>query len=241
LTQTNVHCLAASGNRIYAGSWTGGLAYSSDQGLNWTAADSGLPSAPIKSLIWGPSGLVAGTHQGTYLSQDSGRTWSAAKTGLVNLQVSGLLRSGNRLLVATGTGVYRSDDSAASWTGPGAGLSGVVWGLAQHSGRIFAATGTGVFVSEDQGNAWQRLGQTWEGGGVDAMAVLGDTLLAGTRNRGIWRFDLSNPTFVRSPRARPNRSSTAASFAKEMKGTPGFITEKGLLRDAEGAGCPSDA
>ena len=67
---------------MYAGSSTGNLFRSTDEGLTWTIKKTGLPLTYIQLILEHKGNLFAGTPVGVYVSTNRGETWSAANTGL---------------------------------------------------------------------------------------------------------------------------------------------------------------
>ncbi|HWW03458.1 MAG TPA: LamG-like jellyroll fold domain-containing protein [Candidatus Acidoferrum sp.] len=82
-----------------------------DGGTNWTNLSSGLPAAPLHSVVVAPfnsSYVYVGSDLGVFGSADQGLTWSPANEGPANVQVLNLAWARNYLLAAThGRGAYR--------------------------------------------------------------------------------------------------------------------------------------
>jgi photosystem II stability/assembly factor-like uncharacterized protein len=87
---------------------------STDGGLTWRAASSGLPNVPIQKLLAAPNDasgntLYAATFLGVYRTTDGGASWSQVGAGLPTVEVSDLYmpRDGSFLRAATyGRGVW---------------------------------------------------------------------------------------------------------------------------------------
>jgi hypothetical protein len=179
-----VNALAASGNAIFAGGWSdsiappppgggdgslanygAGIFLSTNNGTNWTAANSGLPAdAWVHSFAMSGNTIFAGitiletyntgTGGGIFSSADNGSNWNAADSGLpMDLLVSSLAVSGNTIFAGTDSGVFLSTNNGTSWKAANSGLPIGPW--------------------------------------VSSLAVSGSNLFAGTTGDGVWRRPLS--------------------------------------------------
>ena len=81
---------------------------STDNGISWTAADSGLTNTFIYSFAVSNTNLFAGTDGGVFLSTNSGTSWTAVNSGLPDdEEVRSLAVSGTNLFAGTsGSGVW---------------------------------------------------------------------------------------------------------------------------------------
>jgi len=95
------HSFVVSGQNLFAGSQ--GVFRSSDNGKNWTVANSNSLNAEVISLALIDTDLFAGTaNQGVFLSTNNGRNWTAVNTGLpMNTAVSALIAIGSSLFAGT--------------------------------------------------------------------------------------------------------------------------------------------
>lgn len=164
---------------IYAGS-PAGLFRSTDFGATWKPVGTGLPPAPVKSLLADRNGaVIALTESGeVFRSADAGGRWSRLGATLPNpVRAVSLDASGDGSLWASaGRGLFRSADGGRSWVRlgtPAAEPAGFVAssvaaaeGLAVVSGeaavfpdQIHSLT----FASSDHGVSWTRLHQSVEG------------------------------------------------------------------------------
>jgi hypothetical protein len=157
-----ISSLAVSATNIYAGGGGGypgygGVFRSTDNGINWTAARTGLLNAGVFALAVSGSNLFAGTDSGVFLTTDNGTSWTAVNKGLpkdtydttLYAAVNSLALSGQNLFAGTYRGVFLSMDNGTTWNKVNLGLNDTtVYCLALDATYLFAGTQTGV---------WRRL------------------------------------------------------------------------------------
>ena len=121
-----------------------GIYRSSNNGANWTAADSGLSGPGLYSLAAKGTSLFAGTSwsAGVFTSTDNGASWTEANTGLPWFDIRSLLVNGRNLFAGTDLGgVFLSTDNGNSWTDVNLGLTDLeVFSLAADDANLFAGT-----------------------------------------------------------------------------------------------------
>jgi photosystem II stability/assembly factor-like uncharacterized protein len=187
---------------VYATACTG-IYHSTDGATQWTKLN-GIPfsSRRTRAFAQGEDAklLLAGTTEGLWISQDSGDSWyrMTSKELVVNAVIE--QRGGTIILGTEGAGVLRSSDRGRTWVASNSGFSErFVFKLLfdDAGGRVVVAVWDdrrygGVFVSPRVGGPWTRMGEGLDGRQVLSLALLGNTIFAGT-DAGI---------FVREPGAR---------------------------------------
>jgi ligand-binding sensor domain-containing protein len=167
---------------------------SSDDGLNWTAVNSGLTRTRVLSLTISGNAVYAGTDNGLFRSTNQGVAWTEVCAGLTDRYIValGIAPDDTTLLAATSSGVFRSSiaggNQGQSWTPVTNGLPErtVALTFAQQRNRMLAGTVNGFFVSEDNGANWRQINSGLLTLQVGALAVSDDTVLAGTRSGGVF-------------------------------------------------------
>ncbi len=166
--------------RVLAGTASGGLWISADEGATWSANNDFLPNLSISALVFDPSNpaiVYAGTGEasaglvgaGVFKSADGGNTWqSLAATNpdanadwrFVNrlaidpARPSTLLAGVTNLDLATG-GIYRSADGGASWSRVSAARALDLAFDPFDSGNVLAGLDDGTLLhSRDAGLTW---------------------------------------------------------------------------------------
>lgn len=136
----------------------GGGIYSSTDGVNWTASNTGLDQgATIYEIAEVDGKLFALSNLDLYESTDGGANWTSVgpSSGVYN----GLFehQNGRWLMHTFPAGIRASDDKGATWTTvsstiKGSNICGFIQGTAD---TIYAYTSSnGVFYSVDAGDNW---------------------------------------------------------------------------------------
>ena len=154
-----VRGFAVSGTNLVAGTDNGGILLSTNNGTNWTSANTGLSTAAINVFAVFGTNLFAGAWTaGVLRSTNSGASWTTVNSGIIYTDVYSLIVSGTNLFAGTdGGGVYRSTNNGTSWTAVNAGLTAgyKVNGLAVSGTNLFAGNyGGGVYRSTNAGTSW---------------------------------------------------------------------------------------
>jgi photosystem II stability/assembly factor-like uncharacterized protein len=186
-------------NTIYTFDSTNGISKSTDGGMSWNPANSGLPScstcSPARPVMvfalaidpLNPSTLYAGTSEGIVKSVDGATSWSPAN--------SGLPLGANPVLVNPGQYVVPVFPLIIDPQNPST-LYAVAHGSAVASGTgVTVYARGGMFKSTDGGGSWDRAGsglpESAGGAGVEVQNLAIDpqnpmTLYAGGTN-GIFK------------------------------------------------------
>ena len=206
VTSLAVSLSGLCGTNLFAGSIDGGydgvgISRSTDNGISWTAVDSGLTNPWIYSLAaytngGGPSIVFAGVQNGgVFVSTDEGANWTLPSNTLANTITTALAvmpndRDGVNLLAGTqGSGVFLSTDNGASWTQ--IGLPNTVVSSFVVSGKsIFTSSNQGVFLSTNDGANWNPVNSGLNNTDIRWLTVGGVYLYAGT-GADLWRRPLS--------------------------------------------------
>jgi hypothetical protein len=116
-------------------------------------------------------------------------------SGLTDTTVFSLVAKGTNLFAGTNNGgIFRSTNNGTNWTAVNSGLGGytqiMTFGLS--GTNLFAGSyGGHLFLSTDDGATWTNVGTGLGTSTIEAFAVSGPYLLAGTSGVGVWRRPLS--------------------------------------------------
>jgi len=200
-----VSTLAVSGTNLFAGTGGfaeangGGVFLSTDDGVNWTAVNTGLTNLCVRVLAVSGTNLFAGTNGGgVFRSTDNGASWSPANSGLpdTNCYVSTFCCSDTMIFCgvvgATGVvGPFCSTDNGTSWTqitsNPNLTWHGGTGLLFMNGIDLFADNSTGIYRSTDYGASWTPIDSDLTELAVNCFMVSGPYLFAASEVGGAYR------------------------------------------------------
>jgi len=139
---TTAFSLAISGDNIFAGTLSGGVFRSTNNGTNWTEINNGITIKQVWAIAALGNSIFAGTtNGGLFKSIDNGNTWIISNTGLPTTTiVRALAQFGTKLFATTtNSGVYVSLDNGSTWAQHNNGIVGLV-------ARPLLTTETDLFV-----------------------------------------------------------------------------------------------
>lgn len=154
---------------VYLVTTQGGLRASTDGGLTFGSAGTGLPVATVSAIRVDPQApatvyVAFNSEDAMYKSTDSGAHWSAANHGLPGVIYALEIdpANGNTLYAAGQGGVHKSTDGGGSWSPLNLGTqTGYAYAVAidrPTPSTLFAAAANGLFKSVDAGAHWTALG-----------------------------------------------------------------------------------
>lgn len=157
----------ADPNRVYVGTFDGGIYKSSDGGTNWSHLLSPFSSSNVFAIGFDPSApqrVYVGTFQlGVFRSDDDGQTWIPANQGIFDLTIRAVAvdpGATQTVLAGTFSGVFRSTDRGSTWQisngiAPLLPATAIVFDPAVPGLVYLGTSGLGVFRSLDSGQTWQ--------------------------------------------------------------------------------------
>ena len=114
--------LTSDGVTLYAARGGGKLTKSTDNGVTWAGATTGLPgNANVYAVHAGQGKIFAGLLSGgVYVSANSGQSWFRSDSGMVNRDIRVFASKGDTVFAgATNGDLYRSFNGGALWTNIG--------------------------------------------------------------------------------------------------------------------------
>jgi photosystem II stability/assembly factor-like uncharacterized protein len=214
ITNDQLSALMVNGNYIFAGTSESmqGIGrdgfilvpaqvfLSTNNGLSWTAIDSGLPGRNVRALAVCDSNIFAGTDGGVFRSTNNGALWTAADSGLTgSIPLAFAVSRKNIFAGFWGSGVFLSTNNGASWTAVNNGLpdSFTVRSFGVSGSNIFIGGDNGeVFISANNGATWTAANNGLPNNSVMAFTVSGINIFAGTWGGGVWRRPISEMVSV---------------------------------------------
>lgn len=205
-----------SASTFYAGTPSGGIWKTTDNGASWTILNEDMPTLGVSSILVNPNNgdeILIGTGDrdasdsyglGVYKSTDGGSTWSASNSGMPYETVGMMIRNpadANMILAATKHGIYKSIDGGANWTlkdGYNLNFREIKFKPGDFN-IVYASEGGHFYRSTDAGETWSQI----------ALNVSGSRLVIGV--------SANNPAVV-------YLLQTAGSFAGLLKSTDSGAT-----------------
>jgi len=195
--QTNVlgtgliSCIAIHENKIFAGTYDGGIYLSKDNGNNWKSINNGITNtetlangmsnASIFSIAFDNNNIIAGGYYGVYLSKDEGDSWKNIDNGLPTASVYSLEAIGGNIIVSVSGGIFLSSDNGNTWTKKS--ITQTTQVITKSGNNIYAGTDDGVYQSTDNGNNWTSIKNDMPSNiSIYSIEVYGSTIYAGTYN-----------------------------------------------------------
>jgi hypothetical protein len=203
---------------------TGGIFHSVDNTASW--ADISLAGTVQASAVIAAgdtiiASFVSQTTEGVYYSTNNGATWILinSSSGLNDTRIRKFALYKNKIYAAAngdlGTGnVYVSGDHGMTWTAA-TGLDDQghnhPYNFLPYNNTMFLATSNGVYKSVNSGLTWTNTGCS----NTISLAVIADTLFAGTGYHGIWKRGLSEMLGVSEKSADHSRMSVYPNPASD--------------------------
>ncbi len=188
----NFYTIVSSGTDLLAGTSYDGVYKSTDNGVTWSPAKTGMGPKDTRAIVSSCSTVVAGAnYAGVYRSTNNGSSWNRSMAGFpAGSTVAGLYASGSTVLAGTYDGVYRSVDNGLNWNklyGNNDTINySLVRGIYQNGDTIFAGCElqyhAAVYRSTDNGLTWLRKtsGISTTLKFLNAVTESGNNVLAGT-------------------------------------------------------------
>jgi photosystem II stability/assembly factor-like uncharacterized protein len=189
-----VYAIAVAEPIIFIGTDQAGVYRSTDSGVSWSQANSGLTITSVSSLAFSGSSLFAGTtYGGIFRSTDNGSNWTEVNTGLSVLFINTLAVSGSNIYAGarhsvTGGGVFLSTNNGDNWSYIGL-TDQEVYSLAISGNDIFAGTDGGVFLTTNNGVNWTAVNSGLNADVVYALEISDGNLYAGTSDGIFYSVD----------------------------------------------------
>ena len=165
----SVWAMAVIGSKIFAGTASGGVYLSTDEGATWLKRNGAFPNMQVWALATKGTDIYAGTGgsfgAGVYKSSDDGITWT-------NITPVGMSSSSNvRSLALNDTVIF-------------AGTFG--------GGGIFMSHLNSISTT-----SWTSFNTGWTNGNFDtrALKIKGGNIYAGTYGKGVWVSTISTPNW----------------------------------------------
>ncbi|MDZ4746413.1 MAG: T9SS type A sorting domain-containing protein [bacterium] len=240
-----ITALMPVGPLLYAGTQSGGVWLSSNNGVAWTKITSGVKH--ITGFAVRGTTLFAATDKGVFFTDDQGATWHYAYAPQPG-NVLSITIVDSIVIVGTGNqGMFWSTDHGSVWSWTQSKIeSKRIRAMAFNSRTLFAATYDGVFVSSDSGRNWKsHVPASPRYHEVTALSFMDSTIFVAS-SKGVFRINSSDEqwTDTDGELAHQDVRSLFVSGIHIFAGTTDGVrvsTDHGLHWMSAGKGMPSDS
>jgi photosystem II stability/assembly factor-like uncharacterized protein len=190
----DVRAFCVLGSEVLVGAYGAGVFRSLDNGISWSAANSGLGSPYVTSLAGEGNIVLVGTNQGVFRSTNRGSSWSATN---LTTTIRSLAVKNNVALAGYYLGtIYRSTDSGATWS-PGFNPQEQVNAFSIGSMHFLAGTNRdGIYRSTDNGVQWITANTGLSNTLINGIATLDTTIVATSYDAGAFRTNDNGNTWI---------------------------------------------
>jgi photosystem II stability/assembly factor-like uncharacterized protein len=154
LLESNVGALLFYKDCIYAGTQTGGVFYSKNDGKTWTTLNVGLDDLTIRKLAEIENVLYAATNSGLYSFNELLNLWEL-EYGNCSLQVNGITDLGGTIYIATSQGAFASPIGKKDWKSIFS--EGSLHNISSDGNTLYAMVYNELFSSANKGLTWQNI------------------------------------------------------------------------------------
>jgi len=181
--------LAVSGVNVFAGTYGGGIYFSSDNGINWDTLNKGLPMPiGIGAFLINGTDIFAGTDYGVYKYNTNDTSWSVI--GLSGYKINSLAIKDTNIYAGTNNGLFLSTDNGNNWISINNGLTfSQINTIAINGSNIFVGTEYGgVFLSTNNGVSWTAVNNGIRATTAYPLAKIGsDTIYTSCTYSGLFK------------------------------------------------------
>ncbi|MDE0682885.1 MAG: hypothetical protein OXI63_08230 [Candidatus Poribacteria bacterium] len=234
---TGVTALVQKGDTLYAGTRRT-LYASTDGGNTWHHVLNFRKHESISGIVVIEDRIYVGTlNTGVWYSDDDGDSW-LQMDGFGPMLIRELSSVGTTLVAGAGDRVFhkRADEDELTTTKDGfvvqqidsfTAMEGLLY-VGGHAGR-----GGELFRSNDEGDSWTRIASEEMRHTVEALAVFGATLYAGTYGSGVFRSDDKGKSWAAVNDGLTDRTVSTLLVVNEDTVFAGTL-EGGIFRTMDG-------
>lgn len=178
-----INSLYLNSTSIFAGTTSGGVYRSSDNGDTWSQVNNGMPVDNINSLGGSGATVYAGLNSGLYKTTNNGNNWTVVNYGDIYI-ISTINYIGTDIYLGNTVGkVWKSTDNGLSWSVNPAHLYGRINSILLHNGILYAASdNNGAYASTNNGANWNLVSTSYLY--CKTLFPTGNTIRMGTSSGG---------------------------------------------------------
>jgi photosystem II stability/assembly factor-like uncharacterized protein len=190
LDGTYTKALTVCYDKLFAGTYLGGLYRSSDTGASWESLSDELPVSYIYYLASDDISIFAGTYQeGMFRSTDQGDTWTAINNGLSEPNIMAVYCYQGKVYASTlSSGAFMSNDNGNTWTNITSPNLPSIKAFTSDDAYLYAASfGNGMYRSDDGGNTWNNVSNGISGASIWAAETSNNAVFVGVSSGYIYK------------------------------------------------------
>ncbi len=222
----DIFSIVSVGTSLFAGG-RGGVIRSTDDGLHWKFAKTGLSNGFVNVLAATDSHLYAGTDEGVFCTTDLAESWNFIGPRSDLNDIYFLTADFSDIFAGRFLGghIYHSSNYGTSWVAIQHGISLQYWrAFAIDRPRIYAGSTRGAYVSDNGGVSWRPMDNGLMNRSITSFLVRMPVAFAGTDD-GIfitedqgenWRDVSSNLSEIRSRVVAHDSKSVFAMADKSL-------------------------
>ena len=209
-------CITQCKGSLFAGSSSGGVFRSDDNGESWYHLDSSY-NMNLTALVAKGDTLFAGTrYTGLFMSPDLGKTWTNVYPGdnPERREINTLKVIDNTLYAGSYLNVLRSADNGKTWVKineqPGFPVFYFCRGFTTAGKYYFACSsqGNGVVRSADKGTIWEKVNNGLFDSSVYSLVTIDSVIFAGTYRNNVFKSTDYGATWEQCSNGLPKDSSS---------------------------------
>jgi len=213
IPSVNVYSFSVGINRIFAGTYSNGVYYSTNSGLSWSP--SGVNGNWVYAMASLDSTIFAGTSFGVFRSTNNGTNWTQM---LSNTWIYSILIYNSRVFIGTSVGgVFISTDNGVTWE-PSSLSNMAILSFATFGTNILAGSRTnGIYISTNNGIDWAQT--SLNNKTVNSIHVISNNIYAGTDVSGVYLSTDNASTWIQTTLNNRSVSSLSSSGNSIYVGT----------------------
>lgn len=175
--------IAVKDNFQFAATETSGVFRSSDNGLTWVSANSGISNTFMNSFAINSSGIFVSTGDGVFFSSDNGNNWSSASSGLSGGWIRKIV-SRNDFVYAGHVlaGVYKTTNNGNNWSRFALGEGDKLFTLYCTQSEFYISIANTILRTTNDGQTFDYVGNGITNLWVMTLSSFENDLYAGTRD-----------------------------------------------------------
>lgn len=175
--------IAVKDNFQFAATETSGVLRSSDNGITWVSANSGITNTFMNSFAFTGSGIFVSTGAGVFFSSNNGNNWSSASSGLGGGWIRKIVSRNNFVYAGHGVaGVYKTTNNGNNWSRFALGEGDKLFTMYCTQNEFYISIANTILRTTNDGQTFEYVGNGITNLWVMTLSSFENDLYAGTRD-----------------------------------------------------------